>query len=72
MADFNKPTQLSTGKWIYQGTEYSSNPLAKTSTKTKEKKKTTTQKKDLISKGYKAAEEKQKKYTGGLASMLGL
>lgn len=39
MADFNTPQKLSSGKWIYQGTEYDKNPLAKTATKTKTKKK---------------------------------
>jgi len=40
MSDFNTPQKLSSGKWIYQGTEYSKNPLAKKATsKPKAKKK---------------------------------
>ena len=43
-----------------------------TSPKKKTKTKTTAKKKDKISEAKKEAEERQKRYTGGLAGMLGL
>jgi len=74
MADFNTPTQLSSGKWIYQGEEHDTNPLnnGATTKPVAKQKAITKKKKDPIAEAYGQAQNKQQKYSGGLASMLGL